>query len=193
MLINVVIEPISPYMQNRMPDGYDGGRGTKSIAKTNRLPRDVATEAAYINEEGNCFIPSEHIYGAFVSAARNTKIGKRSAAWVAPAAIQVFPLQIVIGKTFEVDSRTAVNSSGGPSKKLRIVVHRPRYDAYKAAFTINLDESLMNIDDCHKILCDAGNQVGIGSYRVDQKGPFGRFRVVLWEKVEDHPLNRETV
>jgi hypothetical protein len=78
---------------------------------------------------------------------------------------------------WEVDSRSVVIPSTGG----RIMCHRPRVDAWRCSFTLDVDATVFTPNLVRTVLDDAGRKIGLGDYRPARKGPFGRFVVVQWE------------
>ena len=80
-------------------------------------------------------------------------------------------------KVFEVDSRSVVIPSTGG----RIMKHRARLDKWGLTFILQYDPEMFSEDIVRKLVDDAGRRVGLGDYRPDRKGPFGKFCVVKWK------------
>ena len=79
-------------------------------------------------------------------------------------------------KTYDTDERRVVVSRAG------IIRTRPVVKEWKLTFTIVADESLMTasfkdsgLDALTSILADAGKKQGIGDYRPQKGGNFGRY------------------
>ena len=81
-------------------------------------------------------------------------------------------------KKYEVDSRSVVIPSTGG----RIMCHRPRLDEWALDFTLDIDTEMFSPALVRQIVDDAGKKVGLGDYRPDRKGPFGKFVVVNWKE-----------
>jgi hypothetical protein len=80
-------------------------------------------------------------------------------------------------KDFEVDSRpVVVPATGG-----RIMCHRPRLDSWKLKGTAEIDDEMFSADLVRALFDDAGRKIGIGDFRPQRRGPFGRFNVTLWK------------
>ena len=79
-------------------------------------------------------------------------------------------------KDFEVDSRSVVIPSTGG----RIMAHRPRLDEWSLGFTLEVDDSMFSTDFVRLLVDDAGRKIGLGDFRPDRKGPFGKFTVTEW-------------
>jgi len=172
-LIQVTIEGIQPLLMHRFPiEGTPKGYEKWTAG-------DQAEFAAYRNPAtSELQMQSEAIRQAMISAAKWSKgKGRASLKTEVAACVFVRPDWLGLGVTaFVIDSRSVVN----PTTKGRIVHHRPRFDEWALAFTIAYDPLLLKADDLRVVLTDAGSRVGIGDFRVEKSGYFGRFRIVEW-------------
>jgi hypothetical protein len=53
--------------------------------------------------------------------------------------------------------------------------HRPRFDNWSAKFVLEIDDELMTLETAHELLNKGGKSQGIGDFRPNKRGPFGRF------------------
>lgn len=89
--------------------------------------------------------------------------------------------RIPLGRFHQVDSRSAVNKN----VKARIMVHRPRWNEWTAEFTLLIDDDSRNgvtMETINDIVSYSGRYLGIGSYRPEHTGEFGRFEI---EKIQE--------
>ena len=77
------------------------------------------------------------------------------------------------------DSRPIVNAAGS-----RTIVHRPRFDKWELSFTLEVDQEEFSEDTARALVDSAGRKIGIGVFRPQRKGPFGRFVVAHWREEE---------
>jgi len=176
--IEVGIVGISPLLMHRFSeeDKEQVKSGTSSSI-SNRNGEQDAERAAYRLPTGELYQPADHIERAFVIAAGLHKIGRRSARSVAGAAVCITPREIPHGtREYVIDARRVVI----PSTKGAVIRHRPRLDSWRFSFTLELDEELIQAKLARKILEDAGKKIGIGDFRPQKGGPFGRFLVTAW-------------
>lgn len=59
--------------------------------------------------------------------------------------------------------------------------HRPRLDNWELSFTLDVDTEMFDAKIVRILVDDAGKKCGIGDYRPNRKGPFGKFFVKTWE------------
>ena len=60
--------------------------------------------------------------------------------------------------------------------------HRARLNAWRADFALEVDTDVLDTDIVHQLLTEGGQRIGIGDFRPEKGGPFGRFRVTLWQE-----------
>jgi hypothetical protein len=52
---------------------------------------------------------------------------------------------------------------------------------------MRLDDSVMSPELLREIIDAAGSRIGLGDFRPDRKGPFGKFVVVMWDREDNDP------
>jgi hypothetical protein len=181
----VKVKGVTPYMQHRMDDAslqdWEKRRGT--ILERDNLQHEPERRAAfhaYINQEGEYFIPAEHFKQSFIKGGAfvKAKVGnsKKSMKNIVAGMWRISEQEISIAKFDEVDTRSAVNKN----VKARIIVHRPKWNKWKAEFTLLIDDDARNgvtHETIESIIGYSGRYLGIGSYRPEHTGEFGRFEV----------------
>lgn len=181
----VKVKGVTPYMQHRMDDAtlqdWEKRRGT--ILERDNLQHEPERRAAfhaYINQEGEYFIPAEHFKQSFIKGGAfvKSKVGnsKKSMKNIVAGMWRISEQEIAIAKFDEVDTRSAVNKN----IKARIIVHRPKWNKWKAEFTLLIDDDERNgvsHEIIESIIGYSGRYLGIGSYRPEHTGEFGRFEV----------------
>ena len=175
----VEIEGTSPYLMHKfagLEDGTAEARGRTRIGVPDW--KLEAEKSIYKNAEGEIYIPSAQIEGAMIKAAVNEKIpGKRGKTYknLVKGFVFIEPDQIIITpQDWEMDARAVV------VQRNRVVRYRPRFDKWKLAFdlVINEEDQIPN-EVIKRILDSAGRYTGIGDYRPK----FGRFMVTKFEEV----------
>jgi hypothetical protein len=58
--------------------------------------------------------------------------------------------------------------------------HRPRLNQWHAEFTLEIDDDMLEPNLIHQLLIEGGSKNGLGDYRPEKGGPFGKFAVVSW-------------
>lgn len=194
MQIAVEIEGITPLLMNRFTEANEvavSGGTSVSFRGDKGTPREQAAAKRYADSDGRLYIPGPNIFSALVAAGKFTKAGKSKLTTlktsIIPAGLAVEEMVCSLVDSdgqplteWEVDSRSVVIPSTGG----RIMAHRPRVDKWRCRFTINLDDAMFSPALARAVVDDAGRKIGIGDFRPERKGPFGKFAVTAWNVVE---------
>lgn len=173
----------TPYMQHRMDDSklVDWEKNRKLIIERPEVSEEDVIRAeyhCYRNNEGKCFIPSEHLRSSFINAGAlvKSKVGnsRKSMKNIVAGMFFVEPEEILLPDYDVIDKRSAVNRN----VKARVITIRPRWNNWEAKFTLLIDNDTITIETLKEIIVNAGNCIGIGSFRPTNNGMFGRFDLV---------------
>ena len=141
---------------------------------------------AYKNDEGNLCVPSTQIRASILEASKVFKVGRSSAKTILNHLI-IEPFDLIELKSdkgkpitdYELDQRRVQVQRAG------IIRTRPLVPEWTVEFTIIADDEIMNatwgdqaLDSLIKIVSDAGKKQGIGDYRPQKGGNFGRFEIL---------------
>lgn len=187
MKIFVKIAGVSPILMNRFTEENEikVSSGVSAVSISGKgTPREQAIKKAYIDNEGCLYIPGQNIYSSIIEAGKFHKTGRTkittTKSSLVPAGIAINELICPLNtKEFEVDSRSVVIPATGG----RIMCYRPRIDEWQLSFTLDVDEKMFDEKTVRLLVDDAGSKCGLGDFRPQRKGTFGRFKVVEW-KVE---------
>jgi len=187
--ISITIEGTTAYLMHRFGEQaeVDGAKQTRRIAIQEEEPRKAAERVSYRDAEQNLYFPGAAIARLLREAggAHKQKGSRKSVKYIVPAAVLVCDDTILFhqpnGKKktkpiteFEVDSRPVTI----PATKGRIMRHRPKLPTWAATFTIEIADDMLPVEVVHQLLEEGGRGIGIGDFRPEKGGPFGRFRVV---------------
>lgn len=181
----VKIKGVTPYMQHRMDDRklaeWEKLRG--NIIERDHLsegPETLAAYHSYIDNEGNYYIPAEHFKQCMIKGAGyvKAKVGAatKSMKSIVAGMWMIREQKLPFRKFDEVDTRSAVNRM----VKARIITHRPKWNEWGAEFTLVIDDdekSKVTIETIEQIISYGGRYLGVGSYRPEHTGEFGRFEI----------------
>lgn len=178
----VEIEGLTPYMQHRMDDQKleEWEKNRKLIIERDDVAKEDLERALFhsYSDDKGFFLPSEHIRGALINAGAMSKSkvgnGKKSMKNIVAGMFFVTPEKIRLKNDFVIDKRSAVNRN----VKARIICIRPRWDNWKVQFTLMIDNPTITKETVMEIVSNAGQYIGIGSFRPEHNGMFGRFKVV---------------
>lgn len=157
---------------------FSAGRG----AADRGTPLEIAQSKLYIGLDGKPMIPQPNLLRCLVEGGKFTKVGKSQVTTktssIMYSCVDVLGAEIPIEhrEPWRVDTRAVrIPSTGG-----RILTHRPLFDGWRLRFTVILDTTIMGERTFRQIVNDAGSRIGLGDFRPQCKGPFGRFKVVQW-------------
>jgi hypothetical protein len=175
-IVVVEISGKSPLLINRFQDkAIDGD----SKRRTGAIEKDDIHNKLYLFD-GKAHLPSTYLRSAIVEAAKQFKItgkGKSTYSKLAGSVIEVGPeFSPIVGdwKEFRI---AAVN----PMTKGRMMVSRPRFDSWSVKFEITILDDSLPVGVLNEILQHAGNYVGVGDWRPDKKGMFGKFMLTSFQ------------
>jgi hypothetical protein len=178
---DVTIEGTTPLLFNRF---IQASIESQTKKRSGAVAQSDAENKLYKDGNGKICVPSTWVYGCLVESAKNFKIqGKMKATYskLVGSTIKVNPeMAIVSPQSWIPYTISAVN----PMTRGRMMVTRPRMDAWKLTFRIEFNEDDIPIEVVKNIIDYAGNYVGIGDWRPAKKGQFGKFLVSKFEEAE---------
>lgn len=187
MEISIRIEGTTPLICNKFTDAAaesssNGSRGA-SAAADRGTPLEIAQSKLYIGLDGDPVIPQPNLLRCLVEGGRFTKVGKaqvttaKSSILYACVDISGAEIPLIHRQPWKVDTRAVrIPSTGG-----RILAHRPMFDDWALEFVAEVDGSILGERLFRQIVDDAGKRIGLGDFRPQCKGPYGRFVVTQWQ------------
>jgi hypothetical protein len=183
--IQVTIEGTTPLLCNRFTDAaaMSASSGSRSSAIGEKgTPREQAEKKLYLGADGRLIIPQPNLFRCIIDAGKYFKAGKSKVTTIKssliPSCVDIRVVEIPIrhADPWEVDTRAVrIPSTGG-----RILCHRPSFNDWALDFTVYLDTEIMTVKLLREIVDAAGKRIGLGDFRPDCKGPFGKFVVTSW-------------
>ena len=178
--IEVSIKGISGLLQNRFPEEDQETKVRKKSATSN--DQDIQ-KCLYRLSDGTIYQPSSHIIGTLKAASAKFRIKDQGKSTykniVGGGAVIVEPDAIPhVFQKWEIDSRPIVNQA----TKGRRIKKRPLFREWVLSFRLIVDEEDIPLEVLKEIIDLAGRRVGIGDYRPQKGGPFGRFMVTRFEE-----------
>ncbi len=185
--IEIAVEGMTPLLTHN-PIGMTAGNGPAPPSKGKQdfgTPEEQAAVGVYRSTEGFCCIPALAFRSCLIAAAAVYKVPKQRSSYQSRVThIMAFPeLTPILDaegdpyQTFAVDARRVMVQKNG------VIRCRPRFEPWAAKFVFELDEGLADPEAVVTMLADGGNRVGVGDYRPQKKGWFGRFTIAGWEEV----------
>lgn len=184
----IEISGVTPLICNKFSDAASlkASSGRSSVMNGEKeTPLEVAASRLYVGLDGEPMIPGMNVFRCIVEGGRFHKVGKKQVTTLknsvlyACASINEIEIPIIHRQPWKVDTRAVrIPATGG-----RILAHRPMFDDWSLNFSIDFVEEMLGEKFLRDILDDAGKRVGLGDFRPDCKGPYGKFVVNFW-KVE---------
>lgn len=173
-----VIKGTSPLIQHKWSEKAlimmrEKGSGKKTKDREARNPEAESEAATYRDSSGNYAIPVLALKSAIISAAHKDigieKTLVRKALFIKSNPDMMLPMQCSEPVTREDSVRV-----GQGSADLR---YRPQFDDWSVEFTVEIDADLLQPADVVNLIDRAGFGVGIGEWRPEKGGEYGRFQV----------------
>jgi len=185
--IRIKITGTTPLICNRFTDEAQIKASNSTSASTvgdKGSPKEQAEKRLYIGSDGNPMIPQPNLFRAIIDAGKFFKAGKSKVTTIKssliPACLEIDGVEIPIRSQqgWETDTRAVrIPATGG-----RILAYRPKFNDWELEFTVYLDEEILSKALLREIIDAAGKRIGLGDFRPDCKGPFGKFVVTLWDE-----------
>ena len=175
----VKVEGITPLLMNK-PEAY--GFDSEWVEK--KASNDYEKEALqklYVDSDSKIYQPSTHLERALIEAGKKVRIkgqGKANYSKVFGSMAYIEESEIYHEITdYEVHKILVVI----PSTKGRIMRYRPIFKKWVLVFHVCFEDEIPAevVKECFEI---AGRYIGIGDWRPEKKGKFGKFQVTEWKE-----------
>lgn len=186
--VEATIEGLAAILMHRFGEQAEVEAEARAVKLDYATPADAAERTAYRNTDGSLYIPGAAIARLLREAGGGHKQRgtRKSLKYIVPAAVivtdETVGLHDVAGEPLteiEVDSRPVTI----PATKGRIMRHRARVEKWRASFTLEIDETVLDAATIHQLLEEGGRRIGVLDYRPEKGGPYGRFGVVRWDVI----------
>lgn len=190
------LESLSPYSSSRVPPpGMEKGDKESFDAYEERIWR----EKAHFNEEGHVVIPPMAFKFALVEAGKllGERIkGKGMATWTKRFTVGAHVDDPVVLHTLKGGKMQPIlkddlvaewiyaNADGKRGGSTRVYRCFPTIAAWSGLLTFNLYDATITQDVFERTLRECGNFVGVGRFRCEKGGRYGRFQVakIAWSE-----------
>ena len=177
--VKVKIEGVSPLLQHRFPEEENPEHKSKKIKK--EFPaKEEAEKGLYKDPDGKIYQPANTIKGSLLRASTSFLYEKKTSyRQVIAGSVFITPDAIPhIYQKWVVDRQPVV------IQRSRIMRARPRFDKWALEFEMEFDEQVISKDKLKEILDYAGQRKGIGDFRPEKGGSFGKFMVTKFEEIK---------
>jgi len=168
----ITIKGVTPLLMNKFAGEESIGKIKKKITTTKE---NKVEDTIYQHPDGTLYQPAESIRQALIEAGKAFKQGRsnKSKTFASFCMIDMEAIPHLIQK-WVVDRRAVVI----PSTRGRVLRNRARLDEWGLKFVVTvLDAVEIDAALLHDALEYAGHYIGIGDYRPQKKGMYGRFIV----------------
>jgi hypothetical protein len=170
---------LSPLLQNN-PAEFIGKTDKDPGLKAKKTYRDDEEAAlrCYRDDEGRFGHPAQAFIKAMLRAATGKKFGKVSAPGLIGGNVFITETLCIIEDErgdpitqYTIDRQPVVVSDA------RVLRCRPSWFPWRMRVALEINVLMVSPDNVRAVLALAGPTVGIGDYRPEKRGRFGRFRV----------------
>ena len=190
--VQIVGNPAFPeYMQHRMDDKkfaeWVKMRG-RTIENKDANKDDKLLAEFHSHKNGKYFIPAEQVRCCLINAGKYVKgkVGNATKTMTNVVAAMFYVKSLnnkdelpLSPQKFIIDKRSGVNHN----IKGRVMVVRPKWIDWSSEFMLSIDNDTITDETVKQIIEYGGSYVGIGSYRPEHKGPYGRFIIKKFQKM----------
>lgn len=197
--LKVTCTGISPLMMDRMsPETLNSlATGVRIQVAKDRPAEDVAKEKIYRDPNGRIALPAEMLFAALVGAGRNVKIGKKGISTAMTTMLPDFmsieeahlPLTNIPADAnghekdfWSADMRKGMGYNG--KTPTAVAITRPKFPDWEFEVTVTVDDKKVGNDTIEALFTNAGSTQGLGSFRPNKKGMFGRFKVAKMTEIK---------
>lgn len=189
--VKIIIRGMSPLLQNN-PIRMGATDNTPSVKRVKPPPEVEAEGTTYRLANGSLYMPSTAIFGCMLNAASSLKVKGSRKALSTELKGAILGISDVTGTPRQITVRDV---NGNPLTKIEIfsarcviqkagvIKHRAMINDWQLEFIVKYASEYINYQYIVDALERGGIMVGIGDYRPDKKGEFGRFEVVSYEEV----------
>lgn len=185
--IKVTVQGVSPLLMNKMSkDQLQALWSKEKPARTaaRPTPREHAERALHTLENGKACIPPYMLMSCLIAAGQFVRLdGKRQVSTakstVLPGLMTVENAEISLkhAKPWEVDMQQGRNPNGGEA----VCIVRPRFDEWSFSVKVAVDTTQIATTTIRTLWDLAGQRIGLGDFRPQRKGTFGRFVITEWK------------
>ena len=177
IVVKVTIKGTSPILLNNPASMGSNTTGKKVIP----TPQQEAESKCYWDTgHSSLVIPSWNLFRCLVSASKGFRDGRKSLSPTFNAGVRIEPEDYLSFGTdkYEIDIRRAVVQRQG------VLRARPKLTSWALNFDLLVDTEDFPqrlLPAVEKIVEDAGRRIGLGDFRLEKSGPYGKFVVESWE------------
>ena len=178
--ITIEVVGVTPLLMNNPAESMAPGSSELTSSRKTYSAEDDADRSCYKDANGGFYLPTFAFRSCMKEAAKGRKVAPKLYATTAVKGA-VFPadertplLDPSTGevlRTYEIDTRRAVIEGKG------ILRSRAKLPVWACAVNLDCDLEFITEAVARELLSIGGHMVGVGDFRPEHDGPFGRFTV----------------
>ena len=196
MRYRIRIKGLSPLIMHNGAAGLDN-RSPANIEKAeiaskrgkNRTEADDARlrelecfTSLWLDEEEAPTVPASAFRAVIETGARKLKQGPQVREGLIVDRVESFDYDTSLGSTADELCKTVQFTTGVVVQRNRILRTRAKFDEWAVTFTVECDDELVDERQLAVWLDIAGRRIGLGDWRPEKSGHYGRF---LMESIEE--------
>lgn len=197
MRYRITIRGTSALIQHNGAAGLDTGspanKEKAKIAKkrgSNRTEPDDKRLAAlecqtslWLDGSGAPTVPAGALRAVIETGARKLKQGPQVREGLIIEKVEKFHYDESMGSTAEELGESAQFTTGVVVQRSRVLRTRAKFDEWGVTFTVEADPELVDLQQLASWLDIAGRRIGIGDWRPERSGDYGRFETESIEEI----------
>ena len=177
------VNPRSPLTQEKAEITRKRG-GNRTESDDHRLQQIECYQGFWLDGAGKPTIPAPALRTAIETAARKFKQGGQVREGLTVLDVEFTYDKERYGKTIEELTESTAYTVGVVVQRNRTLRTRPKFDLpWGLTALIDADDELVDKDQLTRWLSIAGRRIGLGDWRPEKSGTFGRFDVVSVDAV----------
>ena len=191
MRYEVRIEGIRPLIMHNGAAGLDSRspanlekaeitrkRGSNRTATDDiRLAELDCQTSLWLNASGAPTVPAGALRAVIEAGARRLKQGPQVREGLIIDSVDEFLYDTSLGTTVEELGKSAQFTVGVVVQRNRLLRTRAKFDQWGVRFTVEVDDELVDQSQLALWLDIAGRRIGLGDWRPEKSGDYGRFEV----------------
>ena len=160
-------------------------KGSDRTATVEARIQQIDSELAlWLDHEDRITIPAGAIRANIEGAARKLKQGPDVRGGLVVESDCIFHYDPALGDTPEDVAKNAMFTVPVVVSRAKTLRSRPKFDQWSAEFTLDCDDTLISEEKVLTWLDIGGRQIGVGDWRPEKSGHYGRFAVESIEVLE---------
>lgn len=169
---------ISALLQNN-PANFIGATETATLGmKKTYDDNEEAALRVYKEDDGRFYHPTQSFIKSMIRAVTGKKFGKVSAPGALRSSVFICePHSYILDGNGKPATKYSIDRQPVVIGKARILRCRPCWAEWQMDVVLDVDAALIGREQIYEALALAGRTCGVGDYRPEKGGGFGRFRV----------------